>query len=560
MKRKRLKSSLFIGVLAMSIVATGCSTKNPGEATNTTDPAVSATNNKPVDPLAKYDPPIEVTIARAIDADLTFKDGESIDNNIWTKAMEDELGIKQKTTWSVKGSADEYNQKLSVSIAAGNLPDMFLTDAIKLKQLADAGQLEDLTELYNQYATPFTKEILGQDGGMALKSATFGGKLLAIPNTDSAADTVPLMFIRTDWLKNLNLTEPKTMDDVLKISEAFTKKDPDANKKSDTFGLALSKELFGGTGGIVGFANSYHAYPNTWVPEASGKLVYGNIQPEMKSALAKLQELYNDKQIDPEFGIKDGNKEAELTAGGKIGMFFGAMWTPLFPLQGGKDKDPNMQWGAYKIISVDDKPALVQASFPVSRYYAVKKGAKHPEALIKILNLYSEKMWGEKAEYEKYGIAKDGTPVFKYYFSNYWPARKNVDIQTKIKEALRTKDTSKLNAEQLVNYRQVFDNLNKKSTKDWGYERVFGPENDTSFAVINEYLNNKSILNAGFYGAPTPTMGEKQATLDKLVVETFTKIIMGSAPIDDFDKFVSNWKSSGGDEITKEVNDWNASK
>ncbi|MNW15606.1 hypothetical protein D3C71_2141640 [compost metagenome] len=58
-----------------------------------------------------------------------------------------------------------------------------------------------------------------------------------------------------------------------------------------------------------------------------------------------------------------------------------------------------------------------------------------------------------------------------------------------------------------------------------------------------------------FIYAPTKTMNSKSATLDKLRSETFVKIIYGSLPVDDFDKFVANWKKLGGDEITKEVNE-----
>ena len=35
--------------------------------------------------------------------------------------------------------------------------------------------------------------------------------------------------------------------------------------------------------------------------------------------------------------------------------------------------------------------------------------------------------------------------------------------------------------------------------------------------------------------------------------ETFAKIITGKVGIDAFDSFVEEWKASGGDEITKEV-------
>jgi putative aldouronate transport system substrate-binding protein len=35
--------------------------------------------------------------------------------------------------------------------------------------------------------------------------------------------------------------------------------------------------------------------------------------------------------------------------------------------------------------------------------------------------------------------------------------------------------------------------------------------------------------------------------------ETVMKIILGQASVDSFDKFVKDWKSQGGDEITAEV-------
>ena len=41
--------------------------------------------------------------------------------------------------------------------------------------------------------------------------------------------------------------------------------------------------------------------------------------------------------------------------------------------------------------------------------------------------------------------------------------------------------------------------------------------------------------------------------MKKLEEETFAKIITGKVGIDAFDSFVEEWKASGGDEITKEV-------
>ncbi len=62
-----------------------------------------------------------------------------------------------------------------------------------------------------------------------------------------------------------------------------------------------------------------------------------------------------------------------------------------------------------------------------------------------------------------------------------------------------------------------------------------------------------------FYGAPTATMKSRWAALQDEELTTFTKIILG-ASIDDFDRFVADWKKLGGDQITGEINAWNTSK
>ncbi|HIW34894.1 MAG TPA: sugar ABC transporter substrate-binding protein, partial [Candidatus Paenibacillus intestinavium] len=55
--------------------------------------------------------------------------------------------------------------------------------------------------------------------------------------------------------------------------------------------------------------------------------------------------------------------------------------------------------------------------------------------------------------------------------------------------------------------------------------------------------------------AQTKTMQTKWSNLKKIEDEAFLKIIMGSAPIEEFDTFVEKWKQQGGDQITEEVNE-----
>ena len=44
-------------------------------------------------------------------------------------------------------------------------------------------------------------------------------------------------------------------------------------------------------------------------------------------------------------------------------------------------------------------------------------------------------------------------------------------------------------------------------------------------------------------------------TLDDILTEGFTKIIIGDQPIEYFDTVVENWKKAGGEQATKEMNE-----
>ena len=78
----------------------------------------------------------------------------------------------------------------------------------------------------------------------------------------------------------------------------------------------------------------------------------------------------------------------------------------------------------------------------------------------------------------------------------------------------------------------------------------------SSVRLYKEMNADGCVTFDAYAGSLTKAMQEKKAYLDKLELETFTNIIMGQAPIDEFDVFVENWKKSGGDDISKEVNEW----
>lgn len=106
-------SILLLSALLLSACSGKLESGNGGkEAAAGNDPKPSAAVDE--SPLGKYDPPIEVSFVRDL-GDVVennvlgvLKD-ETIDNNRWTKLYEDQLGIKIKYNWIVKGARPRIN-------------------------------------------------------------------------------------------------------------------------------------------------------------------------------------------------------------------------------------------------------------------------------------------------------------------------------------------------------------------------------------------------------------------------------------------------------------------
>lgn len=515
-----------------------------------------------VDGDGKYTEGIKISFVRGIDDDLASNilpktPGETVEDNRWLDAYRDILGIDVTYDWIVKGNetSDAFVQKLNVTLASGELPDVILVNPSQLKQLAEADMIMDMTPYYKEYGSELLKDIYTQEGDGLLNSVTFDGKLMAIPDMVSMVETTQYLWIRNDWLDNLGLKPPTTMEELLVIIEAFTTQDPDGNGIDDTLGLAITKELYGGAMGLEGFFAGYGAYPNIWVEDDKGDLVYGSVLPEVKEALAEIAKMYQKGYIDKEFGIKDGGKVSENIVAGMYGVEYGQQWNPMWPLINNYNNDPKAEWTAYGIVAKEGKKCMVPLSFTSSRYFAVRKDFEHPEALVKMCNLHVELNWGQSNDFNKYymPVENGGVGVWKFSPVAPFPPFKNYDAFVAIEEARKTGDFSQLTGEPKViqGNIQAYEN---GDTSQWGWERIYG-ENG-AFRILADYLENDQLLREKFVGAPTDTMTEKLSTLRKMEVEEFVKIIMGESTIESFDAFVENWYKLGGEAITKEVNEW----
>jgi len=509
-------------------------------------------------PFAKYSTPVTVNVVAATNEALqknTLKDNLTFEKNPWTEAFERDLNIKLNYKW-IATSGDDFSQKMNLSIASGDIPDIIHGNVVQLARLVNADIIADLTGLFDKYASPLFKEWMANSSSDPFLPTLFNKKQMAIPRAWSNKDPAnAFIWIRTDWLKNLNMNPPKTMDDLLALSKAFTYNDPDKNGKNDTFGLSVQSaflSLGGSNHSLEGFFAGYHAYPQIWL-EKGGQLVYGGIQPEVGTALKKLNELYKDGQLDREFTVKTGAKANEDITAGRVGIMFANQPAPIGALFDSVLADPNCDWRPFLLVSADSKPVMMRATIGNDGYYSIKKGFSNPEAVVKMMNLYCELYYNQ---YRTYGITEDVRTIWQLSPVSFVDSAKNVKTHLAIKEAVNTGNTGKLDPEQ----KAMYDNVNaflKGERRMWGYYRIFGPggETETSQGGIKYYTDNNLYFSDKFVAAPTKTMGTAKASLDTLQAESFVKIIIGE---ETFEKFTENWKKLGGDDITKEVNEWYA--
>lgn len=552
------KSTAFGVICGALVFVSACSSSNSGpKDTQDTSPssaplAESTGSDKKV---------VELTTVRSNPSDIKWDPGESMDKNSIYDAYEKDFSIRIKNVWVA--DSKQFTQKLNMMIASNDIPDFFtVNDQMQLQQLIESDMIMDISAVFDKHASQETKDWFTKDGGNQMKSAKSGGKLMAIPLADSPYNSSHYLWVRKDWLQKLNLPEPKTMQDLLKITEAFTEQNPGGGS-GKSYGITLNKNLYG-TYGLTGFFNGYHAYPQTWQKGNDGKLVYGSIQPQMKIALKQLQDMYKAGQIDPEFGMKDVDKENELVAGNQIGIAFGQFWLSAWPLEKAAVKDGKLvqDWEVYGLPSIDGAPAKSQVGLGLNGYVVINKNCKNPEAVIQMLNhwvkINSNGMTDERKLYMNGKELEDkGKLYFKVNPIRIHSQDGNVQAGAVLPNAIAAKDPSALkdNADWTNRYETSLRYLNGDMS-GWLNWMIAKPNG--SFAIMNQYLQEKRYQSDEFFGAPTVTMQDKKSILDAKEKELFTKIIMGQVSIDEFDKFVADWKSLGGDKITQEVNDWYA--
>lgn len=546
---RRKGTSVVAILLAAAMLMAGC-----GGSKGDADTQAAAAKNAD----GKYDPVVTINIAKQLDENSgRYDDGDDINNNPMTRLAEEKLGIKMNTTL-LGGDASNYDTKLRLALTGSEeLPDVFPVYSTQMvSDMIESGQVKAIDDDIEKYMPDRLKEIYEQFPE-TFYPVTQDGKTYGIACSPALTEG-EVMIIRQDWLDKLGLKAPTTIDEFEAVIKAFTEDDPDGDGKQDTYGFTYSGDSSYNTGWVSDTAEIFSAFsgkylPGSWQEDENGELVYGSINENNKKALEKLASWHESGWLFQEAAATSAWDAMTQFTEGKAGIFIGRPWC-IGSVADVKSVDPNAVIKAYGNIKQENGENTYQTAEVNDGWIMFNKDFNNMEAFFTYYDWIYDKVFGtgdfqygyvEGADYD----IVDGEVVFD---SN--------KFDPPIAEPFMPGKATVLKNQPKLDDMQTYADLAGGKEPTTGAEMSSASIKDSDpatfdgYVVANEYRDSQ--IPSLFNTSPTATMTKSWEQLHTLELQTYTNIIYGKASIDSFDDFVEQWKSQGGDDITKEVNEW----
>ena len=511
-----------------------------------------------IDPYGPLSERITLTIGRPESPNVMFEPGEDSFNNYIVRFLSEQLNIDYYYAFSTDEANRGYEMRVSMQIATGDIPEVMTVTYPQLRQLADAGMIDEVGATFETWASPAMRLCMESTMGISKDLATFDGRLMAIPSVFPGMDTVPILYVRGDWMDELGLSAPQTIEDIAEITLAFRDHNPGGNV---TAGFATQSHILNMGGGVFhlnGFFYAMDAFPGSWHWGDDGRVQYGSVQPEMREALVVVRDLVERGVIDPGFAVRDSQQNREMVFSGQSGIFFGAWWTTQFLMEMLVEADESVRWDIHLApLAADGRVNAVMRN-PSPNFVVIREGSSDlvHEAVMKTLN------WQYFLDLDQaMGIRPDGMNTrFSWRF---------FPINTLIID-FDSKEVQIESVMQAIDGQKTRDEIWSGDGRTWydGYTAVLEHglhgAADISISHANAWgwargarlvQENENMINrvwAATY-AESPTMEARWGTLLTMEDETFLQILTGEADISEFDNFVEQWHALGGNDIINEL-------
>lgn len=429
----------------------------------------------------------------------------------------------------IRPPANQAKEAINVLLTSGELPDMIEYEWSNYpggpeKAIKD-GYILRLNDVIDQYA-PHLKQYLTEHPDIDMQIRTANGSYYAFPfiQGDDKLRTYQGPIIRKDWLDELGLDVPTTIDEWHTMLQAF--KDKKGADAPLTF-LGVPNPLFGIEGG--GFIGAFGIKKGFYVED--GQIKFGAQEPEYKAFLSLFREWYAEGLIDKNLAAVDSEtQDTNMTTGRSGASIWNAgagigTWLPIL-----QESDPHAKLvpAPYPVMNKGDRPKFGQLAPAIgSSGVAISSNSHHVEEAARMLD---------------YGYGPEGHLLFNFGIEG---------VSFKMKDGYPTYTETILKNPDKWSPAQALAMYTRAS--------YFGP-----FVQDTRYMEQYYILpeqkeavqlwsstDAVLHQVPTLPKTEKESTemsvimqeVNKVVDEMSLKIIFGIEPVDAFDTYVEQIKS-----------------
>ena len=166
---------------------------------------------------------------------MAFTGSQTVD--VETMPMFLNLQADTNTTLEFNQVRSDWDEKLAISLASNDLPDIFLGGLSDAVISGNQEAFTDLTDLIDQYA-PNIKKMFEEDPATLAVAMSPDGGIYSLPAVRPyRPDSGVVMMINQTWLDNLGLAMPTTLEELEAVLIAFRDNDPNQNGIQDEIPL-----------------------------------------------------------------------------------------------------------------------------------------------------------------------------------------------------------------------------------------------------------------------------------------------------------------------------------